>query len=282
MKNITNSTSTYLIALCSLVLLIEAGCKATVAPTMRGSSIGLASLDAIAPSSILSRYDTSNLFGLIVPREETFSIISHSFPASGRSNWSGTQSTGEANFIDNNGSPLNIGAVVFNKGFLNTSSPSDPSGDYVYSGNDLPIYTDGTTENLVVIEPFVSTNGSAFDSLTFGGPPTITNIVRGQNISRDSNITVNWTGTDDNFVSVFINVWDTTGMHDTTGHGVSIGGYFDNTGSATISLSKDQLVKGLADVELCKFEPKFITLSNGKRVAVIVETAEEITVHIVN
>jgi len=130
--------------------------------------------------------------------------------------------------------------------------------------------------------PFDTANGRAFDSLTYSVVPTITNITFNQNLSRDSNITVNWTGTSSDFVQLSVITWDSTGTNDTTGHGISVGGYYNNTGSATISLHKDQLELGLADVELRVYTPKFITLSNGKRVAVVVETCEEITVHIVD
>ncbi len=134
-----------------------------------------------------------------------------------------------------------------------------------------------------MVVPFNSTNGRAIDSLTFGGGmPSITNIVRGQNISRDSAITVNWTGTSDDYVSVSVFCWDSTGTHDTTGIGRGVGSNFKNTGTATIPANKYVLQLGLADVEIIRYQPKFITLSNGKRVAIICETCEEITVHIVD
>src|SRR5665213_876686 len=268
MIKITNSTSAYLLAICSMLLLIEAGCKTSTAPTMnRGTHLPL--LSELAPSDILSRYDTSNLEGIIVARKELYSIVSQS----SHTNWDGTWSWGQAQFADiSTGDPMDVGAVGFNVPFANTPVSSGPSGDYSFNANNLPIYTDGSTNNIVMVLRLDSTQGSAIDSLTFGVMPIITNITRGQNISRDSNITVNWTGTSSDFVCIMIDVWDSTGTHDTTGHGFSIGAYYNNTGSATLSLYKDQLVKGLADVELRKYQPKFITLSNGKRVAVICET----------
>jgi hypothetical protein len=279
MKNHTNSISVYLFALCAFALLLEAGCKTSVAPIMGGSN--RISLTAqIAPNSILSRYDTSNLVGLIEPRNEIYHIITH--VSSGQSNWSGTQSGGEAQFVDSNGNAFDIGAVVFNRQFPNIPSPSgSPTGSYAYIGDSLPIYTDGSTKNYVMVHAFNGANGSAFDSLTFGVVPSITNITFNQNLSRDSTITINWTGTSGDFVLASIYTWDSTGMTDTNGHTLSVGGYYNNTGSVTFPVNH-QLVKGLADVEVLVYTPKFITLSNGKRVAVIVKTGEEITVHIVD
>ena len=279
MRNHKNSTSAYLLALGALVLLLEAGCKTSVAPTT-GASKNLSLIAGLAPSSILSRYDTSNLVGLIEPRVEAYQIVTH--VSSGQSNWTGTKRWGQAQFIDTNGNALDIGTIIFNQQFPNISSSSgNPTGSYGFVGDSLPVYTDGTTENLVMVLPFNSANGSAIDSLTYSVVPNITNISFNQNLSRDSTITVNWTGTSSDFVLLSINTWDSTGMNDTTGKNLSVGGYYNNTGSVTIPVN-NQLIKGLADVELRVYSPQFITLSNGKRVAVIVETCQEITVHIVN
>src|SRR5579872_49325 len=100
MKNLTNSTSAYLLALCALALLLEAGCTASVAPSTKGT--GLPLLNELAPADILSRYDLSNLVGLIDARKEAYQIVTHVFPASGRSNWTGTNSWGQAQFMDTN------------------------------------------------------------------------------------------------------------------------------------------------------------------------------------
>jgi hypothetical protein len=275
MKNSTNSTSAYLLALCSVVLLLEAGCN-ILDPQ---SSVTFNPMEGL-PTSITSRYDLSNIVGVITPSEEACQIITQVFPASDRTNWTGTQNLCQANFADANGNPLNIGTVIFNTQLdLNTAAPT--TGDYFI--DTLPIYTDGVTENHVQILPYSgnSSYGSASDSLLYSVVPTITNITFNQNLSRDSTITVNWTGTSSDYVSVSIYTWDSTGANDTKGHALSVGSYYNNTGSATL-LSNNQLIKGLADVEVRIFTPKFITLSNGKRVAVMLQTCEEITVHIVD
>jgi hypothetical protein len=225
---------------------------------------------------ILSQYNTSDLVGIIVPKKALYSIISEVTPAILRTNYDGTQSWGNANFIDNSGSPLDIALCFFNKQFLHQAA-----GLYTYNGTNLTINTDGTP-NVVNVLGFDSTFGFGFDSLTFGAAPLITNIVRGQNISRDSSITVNWTGTSSDFVNINVFVWDTTGTSDTIGLGYAVGGYFNNTGAVTLSLIPQQLKLGLADVELTKYEPKFFTLSSGKRICVVCETSDDITVHIVN
>lgn len=274
MKKITKSTSAYFLALSSVVLLFESGCN--ILDPQSGNSwnpmLGV-------PASISSRYDLSNIAGVIAPSEAAYQVITEVFPANLRTNWSGTQNTCQANFADANGNPLNIGTVIFNTQLgLNTSA--DPSGDYYI--DTLPIYTDGVTENHVQIIPSNSSYGSAIDSLLYSVVPTITNIAFNQNLSRDSSIAVTWTGTSSDYVSVSVLCWDSTGTNDTIGRGISVGGYFNNTGSATIPVHRDQLELGLADVELCIYTPKFITLSNGKRVAVMLQTCEEITVHIVD
>ncbi len=279
MKNIANSNSRYFAALCALVLLLEAGCTASIAPSTKGTSVSL--MAGLAPSSILSRYDMSNIVGLIEPREEAEQMITHIFPATGRANWSGTQRWGQAQFVDTNGYSFDVGAVVFNQQFPNIPLASGPVGSYAYVGDSLPIYTNGVTQNHVLVIPWDSTSGFYVnDSLTYNVVPNITNITFNQNLSRDSTITVNWTGTSSDFVLVSINTWDSTGMNDTVGHTLYEGGYFNNTGSVTLPVT--QLILGLADVEVRVYTPKFLTLSNGKRVAVVVETGEEITVHIVN
>ncbi len=269
-----------IILLSLAAVFMQMGCKASVSPILRHSGPSL--MDELAPSDIISRYDTSNLVGIIAPRSEHYSIITQTWPASTRTTYDGTQNWGNATFIDSTGSFCNVLMCLFNKAFHNIPSSQVPSGSYAYSGNDLPIYTDGSTPNIVMVQGLDSSYGFAYDSLTFGAMPLITNIVRGQNVSRDSNITVNWSGTSNDFVSLMIYCWDSTGTNDTIGKGFAVGGYYNNTGSATLTVVPQQLVKGLADIELRKFEPKFITLSSGRRVCVCCETCEDITVHIVD
>lgn len=271
-KSLTSSLLVLCVAIASVFAL---GCSSSVGPTTATVSI----LKGLAPGDILARYDTSNLIGLVTPRKERYSIVTHVFPVNGQMDWDGVQSWGQANFWDQDCNPLNIGSVLFNREWTNNTA-ANPSGNYYDTGDDMPFYTDGLTRNRVAI--LGATNGSAVDSLTFGDMPHITNIVRGQNISRNSSLTVNWTGKSSDFVQLSVYVWDTTGILDTVGRGFGMDSYFDNTGSATLPLRSVQVRKGKADIELRKYEPKFITLSNGQRVAVVSETAEEITVNIVD
>jgi hypothetical protein len=277
MADFKRFNSACVFVLLSLIITLALGCSASNEP-QTGTATGLKGL---APDDILARYDTSNLIGLVVPRKENYSIVTHVIPATEQKNWDGIQSWGQANFWDADCNPLNIGEVVFNREWPNNTA-ANTSGNYYDTGDDMPFYTDGVTQNRISILASDGKNGSAVDSLSFGSMPHITNLVRGQNISRNSSLTVNWLGSSSDFVRLSLFVWDTTtGTRDTIGLGFGVDGFFDNSGSATLVVPK-QIRKGQADIELRKYEPKFITLSNGKRVAIVAETGETITVNIVD
>ncbi|HEY3876391.1 MAG TPA: hypothetical protein VGM92_13025, partial [Candidatus Kapabacteria bacterium] len=199
----SNKNNTFFLTFCILGLLFETGCKDAVSIFKRGSNASL--MDMIGPTDILSRYDTSNIVGIIQLQKSQYSITTQVTPVSERTNYDGTQSGGFSNFIDSNGNPLDIVGCVFNAQLLHLAA-----GLYNFNGTNLPIYTDGVTPNYVFAKGYDSSFGTTVDSLTFGAPAVITNIVRGQNISRDSTITVTWTGISSDFVGLNIECWDSS------------------------------------------------------------------------
>jgi len=270
-----------LVLILGLNLLVINGCKQSVS-TNPGSGVrpffmysGGSGVDI---STIIGTYDTSNLVGLIHLYKINKTTLEH-LTGSSLTNYDGTDAYGDAFSCDSTGAPGDIQDFTVNAG----SFSHIDLGTYSYAGHDLDIYTNGSTWNKLRVVGWAGTfYGHGLDSVKFGAAPAITNISRGQNISRDSTITVSWSGTSTGFVQLGIRVRDADTVADTLGKGYWVGGLFNNSGNQTLTFTPQQLHLGVADVELSKFDPKFITLSSGKRVCVLCETRHYVTVHIVD
>lgn len=119
------------------------------------------------------------------------------------------------------------------------------------------------------------------DSVQFSAPVQIIGITKGQNISRSQSFTINWSGTNSDFVAV--DIMRTETWNDSLNTPVGYAQVLDNTGSTTIAANKLQDVKnGKAVIRVTKYEPKFITLASGKRICVLGTSKHEIDVNLVN
>ena len=227
----------------------------------------------VSIADILGAYDTSNLVGVVqLYREADLTLEPN---ASGTLiNYTATLGWGNAFTADSLGNPADIEDVTVNAGEFNHVA----TGSYGYPAQDLDIYTDGSTLNKVRFVGY-SPFGSDKDSMTFGSPITLTNVARGQNISRDSIIHLTWSGNGTGYVQVGILVRDT--VTDAVGKGYWVGKFANNSGSTDLVFQPEQLRKGLADVVIMQFEPKFVTLSSGKRVCILCETRHLVSVYIV-
>jgi hypothetical protein len=228
----------------------------------------------VAISDIIAAYDTSNLVGVVQLYHESQSTLEPN--SSGTLvNYTATLGWGNAFMANASGNPRDIVDVTVNAGQFNHAG----LGSYGYPNQDLAVYTGGGTYNKVRVVGD-SIFGSKRDSLTFGSPVALTNITRGQNISRDSVVHLTWSGNGSGYVQVGILARDT--ITDAVGKGSWVGLFATNSGSINMTFQPVQLKKGLADVVIMQFEPKFITLSSGKRVCILCESRHVVSVYIID
>ncbi len=117
--------------------------------------------------------------------------------------------------------------------------------------------------------PSVDTN------ISFSSKIRITNLDRGDSVNKNNNITVNWSGNSTGYVGLsIITVVDSSLSNINIGHAL-----LSNSGSFTLTSSVlDEFPDGPHDLILVRYEPKFITLSNGQKISVIGETTHKITI----
>lgn len=150
-----------------------------------------------------------------------------------------------------------------------------------------------STEYALVLN-YVSNNNKAViegssaiptDSSTFQipSPITITNISLNQNISKSSNLVINWTGGATNQLAQ-LRVITSDGSNLPVGSVAGIYRMYSNHNNTLTLSSSDlnSLVNGNNKLELMTYYPIYRTLSNGKKVCYISKYVHEITVNITN
>ncbi|ROL61003.1 hypothetical protein D9V86_08010 [Bacteroidetes/Chlorobi group bacterium ChocPot_Mid] len=184
-----------------------------------------------------------------------------------------------ASFFDEDYNFISAGQFLFNANqfieFETGKYSYDPTLDV------MDIYFDGTWNK------FKNESPSDFplfvDSVQFNSIINITNIQRGAHISRSNNLTVQWTGTNDDVVGIFLDSHPFQGPTDSTDLAQTTGAVVDNTGSFTIPASKLAFFRrGIAYLTIISYQPRFVTVSGGSKICILGVSRQEITIHIDN
>ncbi|MES2765845.1 MAG: hypothetical protein V4642_08255 [Bacteroidota bacterium] len=215
------------------------------------------------------RYNQENLIGVITLDQykyNSFSTLNGAPEPNDEVNY-----YANASFKNEYNKHISVGAISINGAQLSELGPG------TYRAPDAFNFNFNGEKNLFSVEANTLIPALTGD-VTFSEPVTITNLTRGQNISRSQFLTVNWSGSTSDVAEVIIRSKDIE--NDTRTEYSGIGGNFDNTGSAVLGLRPLLIKKGLADVTVRRFEPKFVTASNGKKVCIMGISQNIVTVNI--
>lgn len=154
-------------------------------------------------------------------------------------------------------------------------------GEYSYdaSMDEMDIYFDGRWNK------FKNESPSDFplfvDSVKFNAPINVTNIQRGDHISRSSDLTIQWTGTNNDIVGIFLSSSPFQEPTDSTDLAELINIVVDNNGSYTIPASRlTYFTRGFAHLILTSYQPRFVTVSDGSKILILGVSEQDITVFI--
>jgi len=124
------------------------------------------------------------------------------------------------------------------------------------------------------------------DSVSFGGSIRITNISVGQSINRDNDLIVNFVGASSNTIIDFellrisdkyTLLPDTNSLHTRFGaRNIQM-----HEGSVILPVSYIEAMKtGYYTLEISAYEPKYVTLSNGKQICMLAYSKHRTTIYI--
>jgi len=207
-------------------------------------------------------------------------------------------------YTDQNGSPIlyqttyyNSYATIYNHDLTDLVS----AGDIVVNNVQLKEYATGTYNvwgdkrddlvlnfgsgtNKFLIDSTADYPAWISDSVDFGPPIAITNLTRNQDVSRNSSLTITWSGSGNGIVLPKLETLESSYSGDTTRTTIGIiPGYVSNSGTYTIPAEgMTDLKLGKTNIIMAKVEPKFITMPNGKKLCLLAETHYVITVNIID
>lgn len=119
------------------------------------------------------------------------------------------------------------------------------------------------------------------DSVSFGQSVSIVGLPFNSILSKSTSLVVPWMGCGSDFVHISLTRHETERDSLPDGFVITYANFFPNTGTSTIPASEmARLSAGKYNLDVTQIQPKFITLSNGKRIALIGRSTHEITVNI--
>ncbi len=231
---------------------------------------------------LVDQYSGSNVAGVINLYEWNYDILRQSVP--GSSPWESrtfVTSSGDATFFNLAQQTLtSAGIITVNDIFfkeLQTGSYQDwslsdePGLDVNFGIGANKVFLAGTTDIPRTEE-----------TVSFASAPVITNISRGQQVSRSADLHVLWTGSNSGYVEVGINA-DNAIAEPQTGQTSGIVQFIDNDGSATLSTSGLQsLPNGIVEVYVWQFEPVPVALSNGQQIFIVGMSIHEVSIELID
>jgi hypothetical protein len=180
-----------------------------------------------------------------------------------------------ATFFDENYNYVDAGQFLFN----GNQFIAFDIGEYSYDASldEMDIYFDGTWNK------FKNESPSDFplfvDSVQFKAPINVTNIQRGDHISRSSDLTIQWTGINNDIVGIFLSSSPFQEQTDSTDLAELYNIVVDNNGSYTIPANKlTYFTRGFASLILTSYQPRFVTVSDGSKILVLGVSSQNITV----
>jgi hypothetical protein len=256
-------------------------CQENDTPFSNTNSRGI--LSSLLPSNpifddLIAQYDTTDITGLIDIRYENVNYFELNYsstflPDSTISpiNYEGLDI--EATFFDNHlGNTLEIDSLLFEgemfqERFLN--------GRYMYYLEDESVFSWADTNHLSLDS---NSNFVGFDeNVYFSDKPIISNISTGDTLSKSSNLTINWSGSSGDYAQITVSKAELPSTSSVNGHG----NFTEDDGSYIIpSTEVSQYDSGKFIISVLTYEPEFITMSDGKKVCVLVQAECRISVYL--
>jgi hypothetical protein len=272
--------STFLLA---CILLVFSSCSDSSVDNPQGAYVNLAPENGLSFNVISDSYEAKDVMGLIylksnfkeifLPGHQDNSIDEDSYQAQAYF----YNPNNPYEFYKCDGIEVNdilfVEAVAGHLVYVTAGDNSDNSGMQLNFGtgtNDIEITGN---ENI----PAVDT------SISFIAPVRFTNIERGDTISTSESLILNWSGTSNDYVQIYIintsvlfEEYPPTKCYE----GSAI---VHNNGSLSIPANlMGKFPEGVYDIDITRYELKFIELSNGYRIAVIAKPKHIITVFFVD
>ncbi len=231
---------------------------------------------------LIGQYNGNNVAGVIELYNWNYDILRQTIP--GTSPWESrtfVSSNGEADFFDVSlGTLTSAGIMTVNDVFFKEiqtgiyqdwSLSGEPKLETYFGTGVNEIFVSGTDE----ISPYQGT-------VSFSQAPLITNISRGQQVSRSADLPILWTGSNSGYVEIGIDA-DNAISNPQEGQIAGIVKFIDNTGTSSLSVSGLQkLPNGIVEVYVWQYDPVPITLSNGQQVYVVGMSIHEVSIELVN
>lgn len=256
-------------------IIIISGCSDTITNPENKQPNFLSFIDIGKPyKQYINRYDQTNVIGLI----EIETSVYDGYSSNGNP-YIGSSTDAYAHFVNpaNTTEDMSIGNIIINGNIL---KPFE-KGYYRWNILDSALIVHFGNNDFNRIQTELSYPLVINDSMQFSDAIQITGITKGQNLSRSKPITINWTGISSDFVDLQLMMSEP--WNDTLGSYVGYMSPYDNTGSVTIPANQlSKVGNRKATISVTKYEPKFITLSNGKRVCILGTSKHEIAVNLVD
>jgi len=236
--------------------------------------ISLLANTSISPvvEDFLNEYDQSGLIGYVAVENKKYDLINN-----------GTVSTDEKQtayaFIsnDNRTDGLYVGGNIFVNGF---ALEQFHLGSYLLRSEEVFEVNFGSNDNTFWIDSsdvFQFTEGSS----SFANPLYITNITPGQNISKSSNLTINWNG---GKAGELVQLKIT--KREPIINGGKQGTYTSTKNQSLVipsqKLSSHLSVNGEYLLEITSYDPTIIHIGNGKKLYFVAVYKHEISINIVD
>ena len=228
---------------------------------------------------VMSNIDRPTLTGIIWLVSDFRSIYITGGDSAATGEFDGTDNDAFATFRQHVTSiGLSIGDIRLNNGLL---QEDEAAGAYYYrhsASDSLDLLFGGGANRIV-------TNTSAalpsFDAtIPFSAPVRMNGVARNQSISRNQSLTLTWNGSGNSYAE--INISRKNVALDST----SLTGLLyitDDDGSFTLPTDiMQELSTGLTDISVRRTEPKYITLSDNRKVCFLGQSKHTVTVNIID
>lgn len=187
--------------------------------------------------------------------------------------FTGTSSDGTVRLANSEGQSMDIKEIRIN----DCDFERQGKGWYeLYTPN---LHFDSASQNYVKID-LGDGRGVSIDSFLLASKVLITNLSPGQQISRSDSIKIEWSGANSDPASILFLLRDAA--EDSVGVGWTTGHRVRNTGSCALKVAPVQMRKGLTDIFLTQYEKRFVSLPSGKKICILVETQNIVSVYVVD
>ena len=256
------------------------------APTKPGSESGgvnpVFSAGLHTMEELIDDFSSDNVTGIIQLYYWNRNILRQSIP--GQTPWEVRESesfNGQAQFFDvPNEALASAGYVTVNDVLFDEYQTGLYQDKNVAGELELDVRFGGTPNALFIAGANDIPRYSG--SVVFANAPVITNIERGQQVSRSAPLTIEWTGSGSGYVEVGVDAGNAI-RDPEVGQVNGILRLVDNSGAATLSSDGLQsLPNGIVEVYVWQFDPQPVTLANDQIVYVVGMPIHEISIELID